>query len=485
MAPRLPGEAGLRPLADLLAQAPVTLLVCRPGGLFALAFVSATLTELLGHAPSAFLAQPDFWMAHLHPEDRDDIVAERRALAPGDLLLRKYRMRCADGSWKWIRERARRVGADGNEEIVGSWNDITELIGAEETLRNSEAKHRFLLDHINAGVLVYTADGRIGYANRQAEALLGRSAQVLAAQEPGNLHSLWLDEDGAPLPADAWPPTVVVRERRVLENQTLGMRRAPGEEPVWVIVNAFPDLEWTGRVREVVVTLLDITARVRSQRQIHRLAHYDALTDLPNRVLVQQRIDQSIAQARLVRGHVAVLFVDLNDFKHINDSLGHAMGDLLLRQLALRLQQGVRESDTVGRLGGDEFIIVLPGAGRAAAAHVAQKVGRLVDEPFEIEGEVLSVQASIGISVYPEDGADRMALTRNADAAMYHAKESGRGHRFFDAGMASRIEHPYALENELRHALETGQFVLHYQPQIDLRNGRVGGVEALIRWQHP
>jgi diguanylate cyclase (GGDEF)-like protein/PAS domain S-box-containing protein len=473
-------------LEHVLAHAPVTLYLSRPGPGFALFFVSPSVAELLGYAPHDLLGQPDFWVNNIHPEDLDLVLADRRALVPGEVWLRKYRVRCANGQWKWIRDRARLEGVPGHQEIFGAWNDITELIDAEESLRLSEAKHRFLLDNINAGVLVFSAqDTRIVYSNKQAEALMGCSAQALRDMAPQILRDALVNEDGSALAREEWPVGLVVRERRLLQNRMLGLRRSAGDEPVWLIVNAFPDINSQGRVREVVVTLLDITERVCTQRQIHRLAHYDALTDLPNRTLINLQIDRAIESARTTGGQVALLFLDLNDFKIINDSLGHAFGDQILRQVAELLSRSVRESDTVGRIGGDEFIIVLPAAGPDAAARVARKIGEQMNAPFEVEGQSLPLQASIGISVYPDDGADRAALTRNADAAMYHAKACGNGHQFFDAGIFSRLEKHHALEQELGTALEQGQFALHYQPQIELRSGRLIGVEALIRWHHP
>lgn len=474
------------PSGHVLSHAPVTLYLSQPDAPFALHFVSPTVTELLGHTPEDFLDQPTFWQEHIHPDDRDAVLADRLTLTPDSVMLRKYRLRCANGQWKWIRDRARLVGTPGQEEIVGAWNDITELLDAEETLRQSEAKHRFLLDHINAGVLVFRGpEARIVYANKQAEALLERSASALHALDTQTLRDVLIHEDGSPVAPQDLPVLQVMRRRQVLKDHVLGLRQGQHKEPTWVIVNAFPDLNAQGRVQEVVVTLLDITERIRTQHQIHRLAHYDALTDLPNRTLTHQQIDHALEMARSHSGQVALLFLDLNDFKSVNDSLGHSVGDQLLRAVAQRLVHCVSDAGTVGRIGGDEFVIVLPGASAAVAARVAQDIGVQMAQPFALENQYLQAQVSIGISVYPEDGSDRTALTRSADTAMYHAKACGLGHQFFDANIFSRIDLQHQLETELRTALEQGQFVLHYQPQIDLHSGQLEGVEALIRWQHP
>ncbi|HWS03750.1 MAG TPA: EAL domain-containing protein [Gammaproteobacteria bacterium] len=221
--------------------------------------------------------------------------------------------------------------------------------------------------------------------------------------------------------------------------------------------------------------------------QLDHLAHHDVLTDLPNRILLQDRLSQAIELARRQGRQLAVMFLDLDQFKHINDSLGHAVGDQLLQSVAQRLVGCVRHSDTISRQGGDEFVLLLPYIEQAEdAALSAQKILAALALPHLIDQNDLHVTVSIGISIYPEDGKDADALIKSADTAMYHAKENGRNnYKFFEQDMNARAVQRQSIEASLRRALERQEFVLYYQPRINLHSGAIVGVEALIRWQHP
>ena len=223
--------------------------------------------------------------------------------------------------------------------------------------------------------------------------------------------------------------------------------------------------------------------RLADQRVVH-MAHHDALTGLPNRTLLADRIGQAIARANRSGGKLAVLFLDLDRFKNVNDSFGHAVGDLLLTAVAARLTASRREEDTVARLGGDEFIVSIPDvAGAAEAETVAARILADLAKPFTIAGHQLHADGSIGIALYPADGETAETLMRNADTAMYHAKESGRAnYQFFSSQMSERVSHRLSTETSLRRALERGEFAMHYQPLVTLTDGRLDGAEALLRW---
>ena len=231
-----------------------------------------------------------------------------------------------------------------------------------------------------------------------------------------------------------------------------------------------------------------LTEQVESSKvELDRLAHYDGLTDLPNRMLLHDRLGQAIEAARRQGRRFAVLFMDLDRFKHINDSLGHGVGDQLLKSVSQRLVECVRQSDTVSRQGGDEFVLLLPEVEHAEdAAQSAQKILAALALPHRVGNQDLHISVSIGISVYPDDGDSVEALLQSADTAMYYAKESGRNNfKFFEQDMNARAVERQTIEAHLRLALLRHELVLHYQPKIDLASGAIVGAEALIRWQHP
>lgn len=260
--------------------------------------------------------------------------------------------------------------------------------------------------------------------------------------------------------------------------------KIPAESPV--------QLEWVHRrlVRSgtgLAMTMRDITERKAHERELARMANEDALTALPNRNWLMRFLPAELTRIETARGMLALLFVDLDNFKDVNASLGHSTGDELLQQAALRLQAVLRPSDSVVRLGGDEFIVIIePLAGEGDAALAAERIAAALAQPFGLRHGRSSVAASIGISLFPRDGADTETLLKNSDLAMYHAKAAGKGHyRFYEASMSERLNNRLDNERALQQAIEQNQFVLFYQPRIDTYSGQLRGLEALVRWQHP
>ncbi len=254
--------------------------------------------------------------------------------------------------------------------------------------------------------------------------------------------------------------------------------------PAWQSVSAVRDA--AGRTSHYISTFTDITEQKLSADRIYRLAHYDVLTNLPNRILFNERCKHALERARRDGGQVALLFIDIDRFKHINDSLGHPAGDILLGQVAQRLKRTVREEDTVARLGGDEFVIALEQvADERDPERVAVKISEMFQHPVNVHGHELVVSASIGISMFPLDGDDVTTLIKHADVAMYRAKDKGRDNfQFFSAEFSNQVLQRLMLETDLRHALERNELVLIYQPQYELKSGKLVGAEALIRWRH-
>ncbi|MEK7840375.1 MAG: EAL domain-containing protein, partial [Pseudomonadota bacterium] len=248
-----------------------------------------------------------------------------------------------------------------------------------------------------------------------------------------------------------------------------------------------PILDKDKKVTQFISTGKDVSERVLGQEKINYLAHFDTLTELPNRVLFRRSLNEALARTRRSEKLLALMFLDLDNFKRINDSLGHDVGDALLKVVAERLKSCIRETDSVSRLGGDEFTVILENINHVNnAIAIAQKLVHAIVQPFQIGLHTLHVSISIGITLYPLDDAEADLLIKNADMAMYHAKELGRnGFQFYSAELTTRVNEHMRLEGELRQALEREEFVLHYQPIVDLKTGLVKSAEALLRWQHP
>ncbi|MEP7345208.1 MAG: EAL domain-containing protein, partial [Gemmatimonadaceae bacterium] len=254
--------------------------------------------------------------------------------------------------------------------------------------------------------------------------------------------------------------------------------------PHWLSISAVRDN--TQGLTHFICSSNDVTAYKTAEQKIQYLAHYDVLTGLPNRVLFQERIGHALASAQRYDDVLAVLFLDLDRFKNINDTLGHPMGDRLLKSVAQRLAQSTRSSDTVARLGGDEFVIVLTRTSVAGATQAAEQLLRALEEPHRLDAHELTVSTSIGISIFPDDGTDVDTLLKHADTALYHAKDRGRNSfQFFTADMNRRAYELVRLESALRLAVERQEFSLSYQPRVDVATGAITGAEALLRWDHP
>jgi diguanylate cyclase (GGDEF)-like protein/PAS domain S-box-containing protein len=427
-----------------------------------------------------------------------------------------------DGTTIWcsVSGRAVRPG-DPSQGVVWLFEDITQEREAEERVARALAEQELILDNATVGI-AFVRNRGIQRCNRFLEEmvgaapgeLIGKSSSVLFADEKE-----WHEAGRIAFNRTAPGETYEAEERfkrkdgSVFRCRTRGRRIDIGEgqgpedqEWIWSLEDVTAERDAEARARAALGALeravaertaelksanekleMEVVERKVAEQRAQHLADHDALTGLPNRRLLEDRLTQALALSYRNRKQTAVMFVDLDRFKTINDSLGHSVGDILLKEVARRLVKQLRVVDTICRTGGDEFVVVLPEIKRSAdAASVAQKIIENLSQPVKIEERDLTVTPSIGIAVFPEDGRDAETLIRNADAAMYAAKEMGRSnYQFFTEQMNLSASRRLTLENDLRRALTKGELRVHYQPIVEAKSGKVSAHEALVRWQHP
>lgn len=408
--------------------------------------------------------------------DADDPSLQDAFLEQGGREM-EVRRRRKDGTLFWASVQLSLMRDETGQPtgLIGYLTDITARIEAQQTLR----LHAHIFEYSDEGILITDADTRVLSVNRAFTQITGYDEHEVIGRLPSMLQSgyhddVFYDEMWARINAEGrW-------------QGELWDRRKNGEiYPTWASISAVHDAD--GRVTNYFSIFSDITERKKAEERIHYLAYYDALTGLPNRALFFKLVDQALLEARRNRLHGALLFIDLNRFKPINDTLGHNVGDKLLQAVANRLRASLRTEDVVARLGGDEFVVGLFDiARRDHAAIVAQKLLAALDAPFVVDGHELKAGGSIGIAVYPQDGFDTETLLRLADIAMYRAKQTGEdGYAFYSHEMNRRALDRLHLEAGLRHAIERNRFFLHFQPKVDIASGHIVGAEALLRWHDP
>ena len=438
---------------------------------------------MIGYAENEFPDTGTALVEHLHPDDKDRVLTAIQEHFAGNqpLFVVEFRMRCKDGSWKWILARGKLISRDAARNparMIGTHSDITDRKQAEEQLHIAATAF-----DSQEGMMVTDADGVILQVNQAFTKITGYTAKEAVGQTPRLLKSGRHNAD-------------FYREMWAAINRTGGWqgeiwdRRKNGEEyPKWLTISAVRDDQ--GAVTHYVGTHFDITERKKAEEKINELAFFDQLTGLPNRTLLLDRLRQIRTASSRDHSYGALLFIDLDNFKTLNDTLGHDMGDLLLKQVAQRLITCVRKSDTVARLGGDEFVLVLGGLNlhekwaAISAKEVAEKALATLSQPYQLGDVTHRCTASVGATLFNGHLVTIEDLMKQADLAMYKSKESGRNAlRFFDPDMEIAVKNRAALEEDLREAVQEKQFLLHYQAQV-VGEGRLTGAEVLLRWLHP
>lgn len=452
--------------------------VCRSDLQGKFTFVSNEAEMLLGYPLARWTQVNSFWQDHIHPDDQDWAIEYYQAEAMKlESFTFEYRMLAEEGRVVWVQHMVKVIpNHSGTKplELVGVMLDVTERKEAEASLRLS----RQVFEHTVEGIVITDVDFHVLEVNSAYTKITGYSREEIVSH-PLKVFSTGLHD--RKFYDSIW---YRIEHQGQWVGEIWNLRKSGEQYPEWLSISAVNDHQ--GVVQNYVAVMSDITQRKRSEERLQFLANHDALTQLPNRALMHERGDLAVVRANRNLTKIAILFIDLDRFKIINDTLGHQSGDMLLQEVARRLRECLRESDFVARQGGDEFVVIIENFENAQyLSSVAEKIMSVLAQPLVLMNQELHVSASIGISVYPEDGVDIFTLLKHADVAMYRAKENGKNtFHFYAAENNQHSVELLALESNLRRAVERNELRLHYQPKIDLHTNEIVGAEALIRWQH-
>ena len=448
-----------------------------PGGGSRFTFISQRVSELFGQDAESVLDNGDVLWTHVEKQEAENIVKKMQTPASVKPLREcEFRLNL-NGRESWIYGRSVATEKDDEGNVV--WNGIFLDITDKQLAQSRLNMAGMVFENTQEGIMVTDEDLRIIEVNRAFTRITGYEADEVLGQDPGMLDS------GTNGPELYQVIKASIDEQGYWEGEMWNRRKDGEVFPEWLSITRVTD-PVTGKVKDLRV-FSDISHLKRSEERLAHLAHHDPLTGLPNRLMLSARMEHALERAKREGSYLGVLFLDLDRFKNINDTLGHALGDEVLKEVAGRLKDSVRAEDTVARLGGDEFIVLLEGVHKPElTTHIAEKLLRTLARPYILNEQEYYFTTSIGISHYPVDGIDAESLLKNSDTALYQAKDQGRNtYIHYSPELTQKVEDWLKLEHHLRSALDRQQFQIYYQPKISTRDGRILGAEALLRWMHP
>ncbi|MGF9906397.1 bifunctional diguanylate cyclase/phosphodiesterase [Brevibacillus porteri] len=399
----------------------------------------------------------------------------------GQVWRGEIRNRAKDGSYYWVDTTIVPFKNQAGEiyQYLSIRSDITARKQMEDELKRSEEKYRIIAENTSDIISIINLDGDFLYLSPSHKHVW---EHTVPDEEIHNLFE-WIVEDDRDIFAYAIQHAFSTRKEYMVECRINTQRN----DVIWTESKINPITDEEGNVTKLLLVTRDVTDRKQSEETIHHLAYHDALTDLPNRRMYVQQLSKEMMQAKRFQSNLAVLFLDMDRFKDVNDSFGHDVGDMLLIEASKRLQACLKPGDVVARLGGDEFTIMQNQLqDRSEATALAEQIMNQLQRPFELDGHVFNVSCSIGIALYPQDGDNPEDLLKRADTALYTVKSRGKnGYDFFDPTMEAKSLERILMENEMRKAIEQEQFQIYYQPKIDIATSAMTGMEALVRWVHP
>ncbi|MDX1796382.1 MAG: EAL domain-containing protein [Hydrogenovibrio sp.] len=447
-----------------------------PDGKMSFPFVSDAIDSLFGVKPEEVKEEASKLFEKIHPDDLAEVIQSIEDSAKNlSNWYHDFRVISADGNIRWLSGNSMpQKEPDGSILWHGFTSDVTAHKQAEAQIELASK----VFEQSQEGIMITDPDQKVLMVNEAFTKISGYSSEEVLGKTPRILAS---GRHSKAFYEEIWQK---INKEGHWQGEIWNRRKNGEIFPEWLSISCGHDEQ--GQVTEYIGIFNDISQVKESEEKIQHLAHYDPLTELANREMLMDRLNGAIHNAERSKASLALLFIDLDNFKNVNDTLGHQVGDQLLIEVGQRVKSVLRAEDTLARQGGDEFIAVLPDTGETGAAHVAEKVIQTISAELDLEPYSLFITPSIGIAIYPQDGLDADALLRNADTAMYQAKEDGRNaYRFFTPEMQAHSARMMRLESALRIALVNNQLSLHYQPQICAQTGEIVGMEALIRWYHP